>query len=30
VTGRAMPRALAPRGTNGNGEFIPMIAHVEC
>jgi hypothetical protein len=23
-----MPRALAPRGTNGNGEFIPMTAHV--
>jgi hypothetical protein len=21
-------RALAPRGTNGNGEFIPMTAHV--
>ena len=25
-----MPQALAPRGTNGNGEFIPMTAHVEC
>ena len=24
-----MPRALAPRGTNGNGEFIPMTAHVD-
>src|SRR6516164_7544325 len=24
-----MPRALAPRGTNGNSEFIPMTAHVE-
>src|SRR5208282_452358 len=24
-----MPRALAPWSTNGNGEFIPMTAHVE-
>ena len=24
-----MPRALAPRGTNGNSEFIPMTAHVD-
>jgi hypothetical protein len=24
-----MPRALAPRSTNGNGEFIPMTAHVD-
>ena len=24
-----MPRALAPRGTNRNGEFIPMTAHVD-
>jgi hypothetical protein len=24
-----MPRALAPRGTNGNGEFIPMTDHVD-
>ena len=24
-----MPRALAPRSTKGNGEFIPMTAHVD-
>jgi len=27
--GETMPRALAARGTNGNGEFIPMTAYVE-